>query len=402
MNVEKRKADIQKRLIKLMKLRASIYPDRKFDKRDELNSALNDLVEYCQTDSADGKTNLKEGENPKLLPIFIWGYMKTGTSLLLSLFDGHPELMPLLVDSAVFRRYYCYKNKTVDEIIKGVAENYAKRIFNPDGKEPYNIISSKMDTIDFEKYSLFFDVFRNDLEKNGNSFSSIVNALVHAHMSVFSYKDTNKLKFWVDKSALPSINVDIERQLKYYPNSKFVFVFRYPIKSISSLLRWRKVSNASGRSNFFRYVYEYRGILKEACKYNNEKLSGNSHFLIYDELIENSKEELTKLSNFLDIEWTDNLITPTVNGKLYKPNASTKEGRASTGKIHNMDSKFEKPRNLSSIKISFIKLLTYKYWNKISTIKINLTKSDFLLGVVYFVINFYRLLIIKVSGYMKK
>ena len=96
-------------------------------------------------------------------PVFICGHRKTGTTLLLALLDGHPELSVYPVDSSFFYRYFpIYDsdkytdeekiNAMVDKIIESSIAEHLRELSEEDAKNiNFDIELFKKDFLEFAK-----------------------------------------------------------------------------------------------------------------------------------------------------------------------------------------------------------------------------------------------------------
>lgn len=315
--------------------------------------------------------------------IFINGMMKTGTTLLLNLFDGHKDVN-VFPDETVFE--ILFKNHDKNLIDYFLLNNNC-RLF----RKIYGQKKHKRQSKSFEK--IFTDELVNkniDCNKFKKSFLELKNIsepyiFIINFFDIFfrsmkeDYNNILKKKYILYKSpsfTCPNSKEFLEKQInelfKISKKSKVIIPLRHPENLIKSLiLHEERVHNKifNHLKKFFFIIktsYEIELTLKDYSKLNNE-----IYFFKYEDLLNDPKNELKKISNFLEINYSETLeYTSIFNTKI-----STE-----TSPMQNHEQFILKSEKLSSYNVNLLKIEKFfiscfdifdlKYSNNSSNFKI--------------------------------
>jgi hypothetical protein len=241
-------------------------------------------------------------------PIFLLGNHKSGTSLLRSLFDGHKDLYVVPFESHPFQilnywiNYpYCkmrpidldfdrfksnilnwihYQNKNNDRYADSILNNFINESLLNDYlvkmKKP---ISSQKDY--FERY--FKGIFASS-----NKGQEMPENLRLVEKSVENFE----------------FAVDLQ---KMYPNAKFIHIVRNPY---SNLVSFRKYKTINYKYPLIKPIVDsINSSYYFAFRYG--KLIENYFLLKYEDLLLRTNEIMADLCDFLKIDFSDTLLTPT-------------------------------------------------------------------------------------------
>lgn len=296
-NILQRKDLDQKSNQELHFLIADIY-----DKKDEQDKAIkffnkaNDIIRNSPENSEFDKNNvlnfielMKDNfldinsqlfSNDPNYPIFLIGFPRSGTTLLNAILNCHNEI------------------SCIDE----------KPTFSVDKKGIIN---------DGDKAIKFF----KNLDKK-----QIKDMQIYYWNEAYKFAKKNDLV--IDKLPLRFIDVGILN--KIFPNAKYIFLVRHPLDCILSCFMQNFFMNDS-MANFYTLeesAYFYRKSMKLWKQYY-ENLDLDIHYVYYENLIENFEEETKKLTNFLDMNFDENMLnyykqkqdvnTPSYNQIIRKP-----------------------------------------------------------------------------------
>ena len=145
-------------------------------------------------------------------------------------------------------------------------------------------------------------------------------ATISAYREVFNPSSTHKR--WLEKST--SSEIYMKHIFDWFPNAKTIHLIRDPRDNYSSLKSgWDK--KYSTRTDDVRWLIQSmidRGKLGMEFAKKNLKRYGDEHYILikYEELTTHPKETINKICQFLEIEYNDSLLRPTVCGKLWKGN----------------------------------------------------------------------------------
>ena len=247
--------------------------------------------------------------------IFINGMMKTGTTMLLNLLDGHPEIN-IFPDETVFEVLYLNSEK---DLYNNFIENNNCRLFrkvfelpkHPRQAESFDkLFNDEFIDINIDR-SIFKRRFNKLLKINEshvfikNFFDVFFSSLTHDQRTIsekkyICYKSPS---FSNPKSKNFLVN-QINDILKINKDSKIIIPLRNPEDLIKSLIL-HEIRAHNKKFNFLKRIFfvikstfEIETTLKDYSK-----LSNNTYFFKYEDLIENNMVELEKLLNFLNIEY---------------------------------------------------------------------------------------------------
>lgn len=274
------------------------------------------LIEYAGSCCLE-KRNVETGDFSWLQePVFICGAMKSGTSLMANLLDGHSELVRLPADSF----YWGKKNQWEKMGFEESARYWIRRLIMPAAQKPYWLLSK--DVSQYAKFIVCLESVYNKLQCD-----AFLNGV--AALSMIG-NETNKKRMWVEKT--PGNEFHVAKILQHYPDAKFINIVRDPLQNVSSVC---KTSNAMKWDiSIFNCSCMVKNSMIRARK--NERLIGKDNYLIikYENLVSRPSETIDAIARFLNINNEDILQTPTSNGLLSTSNSMYKEKRV-TGKIMN-------------------------------------------------------------------
>ena len=253
--------------------------------------------------------------------VFLCGSMKSGTTLLLELLDGHSQLNVLPGDSWLWVRF---SEKAKNEIfsIEEWRNHWLRRFVNPTGQAPFWVFGD-----DHRDYSIF-------LEYMDYWFATLPDASRRpALTTVLSYfcanpKRSLSAEQWVEKT--PGNEFRIDSIVSNFPRAKFIHIVRDPRENLASIKRlyysrswkWEARSIARSLADSYETAYE-----------NQEKLGKTNYLVVrYEDLTSNPGELMQEIAGFLQIGWEDSLLCPTINNRLAKANSMYKD-RQATGVV---------------------------------------------------------------------
>lgn len=341
--------------------------------------------------------------------IFINGMMKTGTTLLLNLFDGHKDLN-VFPDETVFEVLYENPRKNLFDYF---IENNNCRLFRKISDLPkhYRQAESfdKIFNDEFIDINLDRSIFKKKLLELSNINQSYLFIKNFFNIFFSSLKD-NKEKIFEKKYICyksPSFSnpkskdyllKQVNDVLKINNDSKIIIPLRNPENLIKSLI----LHEIRVHGNKFGYFKRIFFIIKSSFEIETtlkdySKLSNNTYFFKYENLIENNTVELNKLLNFLNIEYDRTLeYTSIFKRKVYSETSPTE----------NKNFKILKNDHLASNKVIFTKLERYlislfdvyelNFLNKDHPLKraynyntMKLSKNFFIKNVILIILKFY-------------
>lgn len=249
--------------------------------------------------------------------VFLCGHRKSGTTLLLNLLDSHPELSVYPADSGFFYRYYPLaeiQNYSTKQKIDVMVNQTIKNLENEFSK-----------LSDDDKHEIAFDVdsFKQEfLDLSSKSNITSKDMLISLALLYQKYSPAQNQNMWVEKTTSTEIYaLDI---LKWFPKAKFIHLIRDPRDNWASLQSgWEKRYKDfnDSKERLLQSLLERGKLGMEFAQLNN-KIIGPKQYLIlkFEDLTQNPESTLKKIASFLNIEYNEILLKPTICGKLWAGN----------------------------------------------------------------------------------
>jgi len=201
-------------------------------------------------------------------PIFIFSLPRSGSTLLQRILVSHPEIETIsepwflipsvyaLRDSGVFAEYSAASlHKTMTHLISKL----------PNGKQDY------------------YDGLRVFAE------------------TIYSRLNTKKAKYFLDKT--PRYYLIIQEIEQIFPDAKFIFLFRNPLSTLSSLVD----SFFGGNLGDYKHKIDiYKGPFMLADGY--KALKDKSIAVHYENILDNPRETIMGICDYLSIGYSDSLV----------------------------------------------------------------------------------------------
>jgi len=300
-------------------------------------------------------------------PVFISGYHKSGTTLLLSLLDGHPELFVIPEELNFFKSVLFAKDKE-----KAIREKSGFRMFLPD-QEISN--SEHWRTTYREGYPEFDkQKFNQLIEKAVDDSASFKDLLLHT-VNAFAEADgvnPTRKRRWVSKTPIEEIYFPLMRKM-FGEEGKFVYIVRDPRDVYTSISKWKSLrgeqpdQDEQDIEKMLLFSIYWRTRLQAVIRY--QERYDNVCIFRFEDLVLNPEQTLKKLCDFLEIGYSDELVQPTRHGKQWGGNSVYSEGFK--GISEEPAGRFEKilnPKQRSIIEYLLAReMVTFGYLDKGST-----------------------------------
>lgn len=247
-------------------------------------------------------------------PVFICGHPKSGSSLLRSLLDNHPQLIVYPEETLFFRRFLPKAEGKSRQEQLGLAEELLIHIFKWNVSNPPAHQEGYPDR-DYQRTISFDQVRRNlraitdkKLDHSGDILSAAVLAYGNAIGAV-----SDSMKWWIEKS--PYNEYFFTQIIDWWPEARFIHLIRDPRDNYASYRRKHPEWNAS----FF--VCNWLRSTKKGLQ--NQNIIGKERYwmLRYEDLTSQPEETIKNLGNFLSIDDHPTLRIPTRNGEAWKGNS---------------------------------------------------------------------------------
>jgi len=233
--------------------------------------------------------DIQQIENLKLN--FILTTARTGSTLLSSMLNTHPNVISTVEEPFAYSLYDGYKNikKWNSEIIQQYCYDF------------YLFSEGKFEVQFGTKKEL-----ENVLEQHKENLT-ITLAIKLTYLCFFPNKEKNNITTIVDKQLL--FHSCLEEVVAYYPQSKFIILHRDPRDN--AFTKWRMYENKKqfNQQNYYliasEWKYVYGKLLQLKKTINNERILE----VKYEDLVTNPEAELKKISFFLGIAYTNIMLT---------------------------------------------------------------------------------------------
>jgi len=244
---------------------------------------------------------------------FLCGHPKTGTSLLLTLLDSHPQLVVYPEETGYFRWFASHTRKLGLQQKIDLVDQLLTYSFHWD---PENIRSRQGDFPDrdyaevpHERVRAQFHAF---LDEMGPSDANLLSAAVLAYGKI-SGQLGKQTRRWVEKTPYHELHADLIYSL--WPEAKCIQLIRDPRDTFASYRRkhtdWRPETMALswGRSTHHAL--------------RNSRRFGEDRYLVlrYEDLVENVRGTIARVREFLGLEDDPILYQPTRAGKPWGGNS---------------------------------------------------------------------------------
>ena len=246
-------------------------------------------------------------------PVFIAGHPKSGTSLLRSVLDSHPELVTYPEETSFFRRYLPMVAGSDLQGKLALSDRYLTHIFEWNQQNPPDHQAGYPD----RDYSTFpiqeirqavRELVAERFEHDGDMLSAVILAF-----GKVSGQLTNLSHHWVEKTPYNEQYAD--QICEWWPDAKIVHTVRDPRDNFASY--HRKHVDWSPEAFALNWVNSTQAGL------NNRERYGQHHYLLlrFEDLTNTPEAKLTELCQFLGINDDPSLRQPVRGGKPWGGNS---------------------------------------------------------------------------------
>lgn len=213
-------------------------------------------------------------------PILITGVYRSGTTIVSRMLDAHPELN-IGYDSVNYFRYYIKKPTPPSEFQRIVGE-----------------ITTRL----AQRYEIQIDASRivYELEK-------VKGGVQHSHIydAVMTDYFHHSGKRWGEKTLLEWSNIPVF--LSMFSNSKAIHIVRDPRDVMAS---YRNMTIETG-DKYLDSIFACMHSMNAAIRYRSTLDSERYYVLIYESFIADPESELRKISEFLGIDFSGDMLDST-------------------------------------------------------------------------------------------
>lgn len=244
---------------------------------------------------------------------FICGHPKSGTSLVMTLLDSHPQLVVYPEEAGYFRRFVPRVRGLDNQAYLSRAEELILHIFGWDAADPPASQEGFPDRdytdIDFDRVQR---EFRYLIGRVGDVQRNVLPAAVLAYGTVAGLLGPDTVR-WVEKT--PYNEQFADRIFDLWPAAKCVHIVRDPRDNFASYRK--KHQDWSERT----FAHSWQQSLTHGWQ-NNRRYGVDRYLMIrYEDLIADPQTVLASLTEFLGIEVNSTLGRPTRAGKPWGGNS---------------------------------------------------------------------------------
>ena len=253
-------------------------------------------------------------------PIFICGHRKTGTTMLINLFDGIDDAVIYPDDSGFFYMYYP-KWESDEYSYQEKVDRLASRVISENLSE----VVERTNCNDDEKTQLksALTSFENLVRSNDKTFSTkeLLTDFIEKYRFTFT-PDITSPKAWIEKTT--STELYALEIAEWFLKAKFIHIIRDPRDNWASLKTgWEKrYKYFNDDINRLMHSLLERGKLgMEFAKYNEELLGKDRYKVVkYEELTSRPEKCMKGLAEFAGIEYSEKLLKPSTFGYSWEGN----------------------------------------------------------------------------------
>ena len=314
-----------------------------------------------------------------LTPVFMLGIARSGTTLLQSLLDGHPQLLVDVADSHFYRWYRDYYRWS-DALIHWrhdhqqrieTAERYMiSHIFN----EPSLYYQSFLSYISIPEIQA---QFRRIVDGSPGRPQDYLAGYFHA-LGLASGELTSQTRYWVDKTL--SYEYLFYRYAQWWPKARFIFVLRDP-RDIYASYKSRDLKNHRPVTTIDSFAYTWRQFIKALTDIQDILPPEQIFIQRYEDLTADVEAAITCLAEFLEIEKTSRLLQPTKGFGRVPWGGNAESGRKEYGVFQDATQKWK--QKLEPLEVTQIESLLHPQMTAMGYELSGVVQSDMLLRIKF-------------------
>ncbi|MHB8258783.1 MAG: sulfotransferase family protein [Bacteroidia bacterium] len=225
---------------------------------------------------------------------FILATARTGSTLLSSMFNAHPNVVSTSEEPFAYSLYPKYKHiqQWTSKIIQEFCDDFY--LFS-DGKLGMQFGTKKeLETI---------------LEANKEHLTVEI-AIKLGYLCFFPTKEKNEITTVVDKQIFDkkvNSHFGVEKVTGFYPESKFIILYRDPRDQ--ALARFRMLDKQNKHPNYYRIACAWNDAYGKLYSLKNKIDKGRILEIKYEDLVSNPENELRKVCAFVAIPYYPVMLT---------------------------------------------------------------------------------------------
>lgn len=235
-------------------------------------------------------------------PLFVTGFIRSGTTLLVSLLDGHPDL-------CIFPRetqFFMYARAELEQDLEDGLEKFIKRTW----QQPQFALENPLPPpFDINEY---YQRLKKNWGVDNFAMSSFIRSAVFTYAELMNQTDCH---WWIEKT--PTTEQHAYTLKQWYSDLRMIYIVRDPRAVCASVKAWQIRKGCKHQplwvaANWNKSVY-YGSNLAKICP---------SLIVRYEDLLSQPTKTMKAVAEFLGIEFLDELVHPTMNTQSWSSNSS--------------------------------------------------------------------------------
>lgn len=255
----------------------------------------------------------------KQIPLIISGPPRSGTTLISSLIDQHPQINWLPDEGYYFEHLDDLDNNEKDLFLDGAKINIEIFIEGIRDRSLFPLTHKPFTDFPELIYKWDEDLFRNKIKLISKCKSIQQLWEITSQAYILALGQTNIGKYTCMKAA--DYGRSVFSVLKLISNSKGIIVVRDPKTSLNSLYQYR-INRNEKLLTWPTLINSLKEMNRLAVTYSNSPHKERIFIIRYEELILNKVEIMRKLCSWLDIEYSTTLLEPSMLGQSWSNNSS--------------------------------------------------------------------------------
>ena len=250
--------------------------------------------------------------------LFIGGCPKSGTTLLMSLLDNHPQLVVLPEETSYIEDYPYYQAlSNYKAKLHHLLKKSGIGLLADGGQEPlpYSFGTDVRTYKNFD-YQRFVALAEDFISQPGMNDSLFFSEMVRAYGIVLG-ADIKHCVHWVEKTPRTESHPDVFDAL--FPEAKLIVIVRDP-RAVFASVKNRIMSRYHSHTKSHRLVRSWNRSAREIPRL----LRNPSRFLVirYEDLIRNTREVLKTVCQFGKFDFSECMLEPTRAGNNWQGNSA--------------------------------------------------------------------------------
>ncbi len=253
--------------------------------------------------------------------LFIGGPAKSGTTLLMSLFDNHPQLIVLPEETGYLEHRQSFRKlKNCKARLEYLLTKTGLMELS-NGKVEVKNTGSSADARDYREFDhkCFFSLAREFVDRPGMNDSLLFSEMVRAY-GIAMGADPHKCVHWVEKTPRTETCAEVLDEL--FPEAKLIQVIRDP-RAVFASFKNRIMNQYGAHSKAHRLPRSWNRCARQIPRLRRDP----SRFLTirYEDLIQNPRETLEKVCRFGGFDFSEKMLEPTRGGGGWEGNSAFHE-----------------------------------------------------------------------------